>query len=168
VKRLILVRHAKSSWEEPGRDDHARPLNERGRRAATALGRWLASRGLEPDEAICSTATRTRETWAAIAAAAGLALAPRLVGRLYHAPAAIMREVLREAGGAVVVMVGHNPGIAAFAAELAARPPADPEFARYPTGATLVVDFPIAAWTALRPGSGDAREFVTPRALGVS
>ncbi|MCL4189439.1 MAG: histidine phosphatase family protein [Rhodobacteraceae bacterium] len=163
--RLILVRHAKSSWEEPGLDDHARPLNDRGRRAAAALGRWLVARGHRPDEAICSTATRTRETWAEIARAADLALAPRLVGRLYHAPPEIMRAVLREAGGQTVVMVGHNPGIAAFAAELPARRPAHADFARYPTGATLVVDFPIDRWDELRPGTGDAREFLTPRML---
>lgn len=163
--RLILIRHAKSSWEEPGRDDHARPLNDRGRRAAAALGQWLATRGYVPDEVICSTATRTRETWAAVAAVTGLALAPRLVGRLYHAPPEVMRAVLREATGQTVAMIGHNPGIAAFAAELPARPPADPDFARYPTGATLVVDFAIGTWAALRPGTGDLRDFVTPRTL---
>lgn len=165
MKRLVLIRHAKSSWDDPGRDDHSRPLNDRGRRAAAALGQWLASRGYLPDEVLCSTATRTRETWAAIAAAMGLALAPRLVGRLYQAPPEIMRAVLREASGDCVALIGHNPGIAAFAAELPARPPADPDFARYPTGATLIVDFALDDWQALRPCQGDLREFVTPRRL---
>lgn len=164
-RRLILIRHAKSSWDDPALDDHSRPLNARGVRAAAAIGRWLASRGHVPDEVLCSTATRTRETWAGIAAAMGLTLAPRLVGRLYHANPETMLAVLREATGQTVAMLGHNPGLAAFAALLPRQPPAHPDFARYPTGATLVLDFPVDDWAQLRLGTGVVRDFVTPRSL---
>ena len=65
--RLILIRHAKSSWANPGQGDHARPLNPRGRRAATAIGGWLADKGYVPDLILCSDAQRTRETTAGTA-----------------------------------------------------------------------------------------------------
>jgi phosphohistidine phosphatase len=118
-----------------------------------------------PDAVLVSTATRTRETWAGIAPALSGAPAPALVGRLYLATPAIMLDVLRGASGATVAMVGHNPGIAAFAAALCASPPPDPDFARYPTGATLVLDVPVDDWAQLRLGTGTVRDFVVPRAL---
>ena len=61
MKRLILVRHAKSDWSL-GMADHDRPLNVRGRASAAAIGRWLREKNLRPDQVLCSTATRTRET----------------------------------------------------------------------------------------------------------
>lgn len=162
-RRLILTRHAKSSWDDPAMRDHDRPLNLRGRRAALELGEWLHSRGYEPDEVLCSTAERTRETWAR-AAAAPLEVTPRVtyVEALYHAAPGTMLEVLRGAGGDCVMMIGHNPGIAEFAALLPARPPAHPDFRRYPTAATLVVDFQIADWREARPGTGSVLDFFVP------
>lgn len=162
-RRLILTRHAKSSWDDPAMDDHDRPLNLRGRRAALELGEWLHSRGYEPDEVLCSTAERTRETWAR-AAAAPLEVTPRVdyVGALYHAAPEAMLHVLRRATGDCVMMIGHNPGIAAFAAMLPARAPVDPDFRRYPTTATLVVDFQIDDWAAARPGAGSVLDFFVP------
>ncbi len=162
-RRLILTRHAKSSWDDPAMDDHDRPLNLRGRRAALELGEWLHSRGYEPDEVLCSTAERTRETWAR-AAAAPLEVTPRVdhVGALYNAAPETMLRVLRRATGDCVMMIGHNPGIAAFAASLPARAPAHPDFHRYPTTATLVVDFQIGDWSEVRPGAGSVLDFFVP------
>ncbi|KAB2884672.1 MAG: histidine phosphatase family protein [Albidovulum sp.] len=162
-RRLILTRHAKSSWVDPATADHDRPLNARGRRAALELGEWLHSRGYEPDEVLCSTAARTRETWAR-AAAAPLEVTPKVayLETLYHAAPATMLDVLREATGDCVMMIGHNPGIAAFAALLPARAPADPDFRRYPTAATLVVDFQVADWKDVAPASGSVLDFFVP------
>lgn len=159
-RRLILTRHAKSSWDDPAQSDQDRPLNERGVRSARALGDWLASRGYEPEEVLCSTAERTRETWAGIALAA-LEVLPniRYEPGLYQASAEKMLEVLRTATAPTVMMIGHNPGIAALAAMLPARPPLDPDFRRYPTAATLVVDFQIDTWSELRPGEGSVMDF---------
>lgn len=165
TRRLILIRHAKSSWDDPALSDHDRPLNRRGERAARALGAWLASRGHVPDEVLCSTALRARATWEGIAAVLPAAPPLRLEPRLYHAPPEVMRAVLRGAEGGTVAMIGHNPGIAAFAAELLREAPPDPDLARYPTGATAVIDFAIAAWAELQPRTGVLRDFVTPRAL---
>ncbi len=162
-RRLILTRHAKSSWDDPGMDDHDRPLNARGRRAALELGDWLASRGYEPEEVLSSTATRTRETWDRIRAV-HLETTPdvRFLPELYHASPEVMLKVLRTATAHTVLMLGHNPGIAAFAAALAASPPQHPDFRRYPTAATLVVDFAIETWAEAKPGDGDVRDFFRP------
>lgn len=159
--RLILTRHAKSSWEDPSRPDHERPLNDRGRRSARALGDWLASRGYEPEEVLCSPSQRTRETWEGIAAAP-LEVRPniRYEPKLYHATPETMLAILHSATAPTVMMLGHNPGIAAFAAMLPARPPVDPEFRRYPTAATLVVDFQVGDWSQVRLGQGSVLDFV--------
>lgn len=162
-RRLILTRHAKSSWDDPLLTDHDRPLNARGVRAARELGDWLASRGYEPEEVLCSTARRTRETWDGTAAAV-LEVRPvvRFMEELYHATPEIMLAALRTATAPSVIMIGHNPGIAEFAGMLPARPPVSPQFARYPTCATLVVDFQIGTWADLRLGEGSVMDFFLP------
>lgn len=162
-RRLILTRHAKSSWDDPLMEDHARPLNARGRRAATELGDWLASRGHDPEQVLCSTAQRTRETWALVSQAV-FETRPSVdyLDSLYHANPAAMLAALRAASGHVVMMLGHNPGIAEFAASLPARPPLDPDFRRYPTAATLVVDFQIDNWAEVTPGQGSVMDFFRP------
>lgn len=162
-RRLILTRHAKSAWDDPSTADHDRPLNRRGRRAALELGEWLHSRGYEPDEVLCSTALRTRETWSTLAAAP-LEVMPRVsfVDALYHAAPEVMLDLLRRATGDCVMMIGHNPGIAALAAQLPARLPRDPDFLRYPTAATLVVDFDVKSWAEVVPGQGSVLDFFIP------
>lgn len=165
--RLILTRHAKSSWDDPAQPDHDRPLNARGRRSARELGDWLASRGYEPEEVLCSTAERTRETWAGIAMAP-LEVRPhiRYEPGLYHAAPEKMLEILRSASAPTVMMIGHNPGIAEFAGMLPARAPLDPDFRRYPTAATLVVDFQIDDWSELAPAQGSVLDFVRMNGRG--
>lgn len=161
IRRLILTRHAKSAWDDPAIDDHERPLNDRGRRSATVLGDWLASRGYDPEEVLCSTARRTQETWEGVKSAV---LETRPVLRpergLYQASADQMLDVLKTATLNTVMMIGHNPGIGNLAAMLPARPPLDPDFRRYPTAATLVIDFAADSWADIRPGEGDVRDFV--------
>jgi phosphohistidine phosphatase len=161
--RLILTRHAKSSWDDPALDDHDRPLNKRGCRAARALGDWLASRGYEPEEVLCSTSLRTRQTWDLIAATPLEVLANlRLDGKLYHAGPEAMLTELKTATHDTVMMLGHNPGIAAFAISLAATPPTDPEFRRYPVAATVVMDFQIDDWRDAAFGQGSVLDFYVP------
>jgi phosphohistidine phosphatase len=165
TKRLILIRHAKSSWDDAEMPDHDRPLNKRGRRAAAEIGAWLASRGYLPDEVISSDAHRTIETWEAIAAALPGAPAPRYERKLYQAAADTMLAVLRHAKGERVLMLGHNPGIAEFAQRLVARAPLHAEFQRFPTGATLVAEFPIDDWSNAAFSSAAPDDFVVPREL---
>lgn len=164
MRRLILMRHAKSDWNHPGLRDHDRPLNPRGQRSATALGEWLrAQEGALPDEVLCSSSTRTRQTLT------GLELPPevpvRFLRELYHAEAETMREALQEADGQRVLMLGHNPGICDMAHTLVAEPPAHERFDDYPTGATLVVDFDIESWQKIGWHKGQPKRFVIPREL---
>ncbi|HAW46422.1 MAG TPA: phosphoglycerate mutase [Roseovarius sp.] len=161
MKRLVLMRHAKSDWGDPALPDHARPLNERGRRSATALGDWLRAMGALPDQILCSSSERTQETCARL----NLPLAPELHDALYLAEAPGMLRLLRGATGSQVLMLGHNPGIAEFAARLVAAPPDHDRFHDYPTGATLVARFDIDDWADVSPGTGTALHFVIPRDL---
>ena len=162
TKRLILTRHAKSAWDDPLMPDHDRPLNARGQSAAADLGQWLASRGYVPDEVLCSDAERTRKTWDGIATALPGTPDPDLKSALYHAGSDVMLAVLRHAKADTVMMIGHNPGIAEFAHRLVTRAPLNVEFQRYPTGATLVVDFDIAAWDQATYGGATVLDFIVP------
>jgi phosphohistidine phosphatase len=165
TKRLILTRHAKSSWNDPLTPDHDRPLNERGKVAAADLGQWLASRGYTPQEVLCSDALRTRTTFSGMAPALSGAPKLELKPALYQAGPDVMLAVLRHAKADTVMMIGHNPGISEFAARLVTRAPANAEFQRYPTGATLVVDFPVDDWKDVGFGSGAALDFIIPREI---
>ena len=165
MKRLILTRHAKSSWDDPLMPDHDRPLNERGKAAAADLGQWLASRDYVPGEVLCSDALRTRKTFSGIAPALPATPVLELKPALYHAGPDVMMAVLRHAKADVVMMIGHNPGIAEFAARLVAHPPASLDFQRYPTGATLVVDFDAADWGSVALGTGVVVDFIVPREI---
>lgn len=160
-RRLVLTRHAKSDWDDPALADIDRPLNARGGRSARELGDWLASRGYEPEEVLCSPSVRTRQTWDEVARAA-LAVLPevRFVDSLYQAAPEDLLAALREATAPTVMVIGHNPGIGGFAASLPASPPLDPEFRSYPTAATLVVDFQIDDWAEVEPGQGSVMDFV--------
>lgn len=165
MKRLILTRHAKSSWDDPATPDHDRPLNERGKAAAAELGVWLASRGYVPGEVLCSDALRTRKTWSGLAPALPGTPVLSLKPALYHAGPDVMLAVLRHASEDCVMMIGHNPGIAEFAARLVARPPVSAEFGRYPTGATLVCDFNAGSWAEVGFGQGVVVDFIVPREI---
>ena len=161
TRTLILMRHAKSSWDDPFRADHDRRLNGRGRKSARALGAWLRTKGLQPDEVLSSTARRTMETFEGL----GLDLMPTFTRRLYHADAETMWDVLSGAQGTCVLMLGHNPGIAEFAGQVVAERPEHDRFWDYPTGATLVVEFPVEQWADAKPGTGRVLDFVIPREL---
>ena len=167
MKRLILTRHAKSAWDDPLTPDHDRPLNERGKAAAADLGQWLASRGYVPQKVLCSDAVRTRQTWSGIAPALPATPLMELKPALYHAGVDVMLAVLKHAQADVVMMIGHNPGIAEFAEKLVAKAPLNAEFGRYPTGATLVVDFAIEAWDQVELGKGITVDFIIPREMVV-
>jgi phosphohistidine phosphatase len=162
---LILTRHAKSDWGTPGQPDFDRPLNDRGRRSAKALGKWLIENGPRPEEVIVSGALRTVETWQGMAKAFGSAPPVRADRRLYDAPAERMLEVLRDSGADPILLIGHNPGICEFASRLAIAPPANERFDDYPTGATTVFRFFRDSWRDVGWGEGEVVDFTTPRQL---
>lgn len=160
MKRLILMRHCKSDWAHD-LPDRERPLNKRGRASAAALGDWLRSLKIIPDEIMCSSATRTFETCQGLGLCTPLDLYPEL----YLADARTMLTVLSGAQGETVLMAGHNPGIGHFAWELLRTTPVHSRFGDYPTGATTIIDFDITDWGDLRMKKGTAIEFAIPREL---
>ncbi len=164
--RLILTRHAKSSWDDPTMDDHDRPLNTRGRLSAIAVGDWLTSRGYVPGEVLCSTAARTKETCELMLEKIDPRPSVQWDHSLYHATPEQMLSALRGATGQTVLMVGHNPGIAYAAGALASAPPLHPRFGHYPTAATTVYDFHVETWNQVDWGSGQVLDFIVPRDLG--
>jgi phosphohistidine phosphatase len=162
TRTLILTRHAKSSWDHPGMDDHARPLNKRGRRSAEAIGQWLSKKGYLPDEVLSSDSARTQETWDRMKLAAAQTT---FTCALYHTDAQGLMHALSGATGHCVLMLGHNPGIAAFAEELAKAPPPHDRFFDYPTCATTVMSFPTKDWVDVTWHGGTVLDFVIPREL---
>ncbi|MGR3496337.1 SixA phosphatase family protein [Citreimonas sp.] len=160
MRRLVLMRHAKSDWSLQA-PDHDRPLNARGIRSARALGDWLRAEALIPDAALVSTARRTRETFGLL----GLDAPARFLRALYDADFEDILDALRGASGSSVLLLGHNPDIAEAAAMLVDDAPEHERFADYPTGATLVADFDVDDWPDLAPGIGRAVHFVIPADL---
>jgi len=163
VKQLVLVRHAKSSWADADLDDHDRPLNGRGRRAAALVGAHLRGSGLVPELVLCSSATRTRETLDRFELPPTTEV--RIEDPLYGAGAGALLDRLRAVPDAVgsVLVLGHNPGMEDLAAMLVADPDAAPE--HFPTGAVADLRLPIVRWDELAPHLARLQRFVVPREL---
>lgn len=172
MRQLLLLRHAKSSWDDAKLSDRDRPLNPRGRRAATTMRRAMRQLGLEPDLVLVSPARRTLETLEALepwdetpliepAEALYLGSAAQLLTVLHGVP-----DVVRS-----VLLIGHNPGLHELAVMLAGAPERAPaaEAARrlaegFPTGALAEFVIP-APWWGLEAGGGRLLRFLTPREL---
>ena len=120
MKTLLILRHAKSSWDDPGLRDHDRPLNRRGKRDAPRMGRLIADRDLIPDRIVSSTAVRARTTAALAAAEFDHDVEIETTRDLYGAHPDGYIEVAEERGGAAerLMVVGHNPGITALVSRL--------------------------------------------------
>lgn len=161
TRTLILTRHAKSSWGDASLTDHARPLNTRGKASAQAIGGWLKTQGHIPDQVLSSSSQRTRETWDLMNLEADITY----TDSLYHASSQQMMDGLCEASGDVVLMLGHNPGIADFARRLVRTLPTHPRYRDYPTCATAVIEFDVVDWGAVQWHSGRVLDFVLPREL---
>jgi phosphohistidine phosphatase len=154
-RSIVLVRHAKADWPEVA--DHERPLAERGRKDAPAVGEWLATHGIAPGLTLCSTAVRTRETWRL--AAHHLPHRPKTVyeERLFDASAGEIIAVLNGVPEEVqdLLVVGHNPGIQGVAEALAGNSEGDvlERMSRngFPTSTVAVLRFD-GSWKSLEPG----------------
>jgi phosphohistidine phosphatase len=160
MTRLILMRHAKSDWSFD-LEDHDRPLNKRGQTSAQLLGDWLRTKDYLPNQILCSTATRARETLTGL----GVSPAAEFIPELYHASPETLLNALRNASGSCVLMIGHNPGIAAFAQIILQSPPDHARFRDLPTGGTVVADLHQSNWSDLHPGQASCLDFTIPREL---
>jgi phosphohistidine phosphatase len=172
MRQLLLLRHAKSSWDDPRMVDHARPLDARGQHDAAAMGDAMRRLGLSPDIVLVSSARRTRETLAAIEPIEGSPLVDEH-DALYLAPAERMIEMLHAVPETArsVLVIGHNPGLHNLALALLgpaglARGGRDAEALaeKYPTGA--LAEFAIATpWWGVEEGGGRLVRFLCPRDL---
>ena len=159
--RLILSRHAKSSWGHGDLPDHDRPLNKRGRASAEAIGHWLRGKGFVPDTVLSSSSARTRETYDYM----GFEATPQFTRALYLASAPEMLRALHGASGETVLLLGHNPGTGEMAERLAETLPRHPRFLDYPTCATTVFEFDAETWADAGFGKGRVLAFTVPRDL---
>ncbi|MFG1463597.1 histidine phosphatase family protein [Xanthobacter sp. DSM 24535] len=171
MRRLILLRHAKSDWPV-GIVDPERPLASRGRAAAPLIGSYMAAQELVPDRVLVSPARRTRETWELLAPALPATATATVLSepRLYEASVNRLLGVLREQPREVhaLMLVGHNPGLEDLADVLTDQGPAPARALmaeKFPTGALAIIDLPIDDWEDVAPQTGRLDRFVTPRLL---
>ncbi|MBA4173752.1 MAG: histidine phosphatase family protein [Hyphomicrobium sp.] len=168
---LLLLRHAKSSWDDPSLDDIDRPLSKRGAKTAPMMGAFIAREKLKPDLVLCSTAVRTRGTLALVLPELGQP-PPDVVFEetLYLASTSDMLARVRtiEKPRKRVLVVGHNPGTHALALTLigdGARANIAALATKFPTAGLAVLTFQSDKWSDVRPASGHLDVFVTPRGL---
>lgn len=172
MPRLLLLRHAKSSWDDPDADDFARPLSSRGRRAAPLMGRHIAEHGLLPQKILCSTARRTRETLGGILPYLSADMEVRLTRDLYETSEDRYIDLIRAYGATArcVMLIGHNPSIQQAALTLieSGNPSLVEEIeAKFPTAALAVLDFEARRWIDVEAASGRVVAFFRPRELRV-
>lgn len=161
MKRLILIRHAKSSWDYPLLSDFDRPLNPRGRRDAPRMAQRLATQLTAPWRLVSSPAVRALTTAQAFADALAVPHAAiRLEPRLYEATPGTLLHLVNQLDDAddQVLMFGHNPGFTELAQLLAPVP-----FAELPTCAIAVLEFAAQHWAELVPDSGRCLAFLAPK-----
>ncbi len=170
MKRLCLMRHAKSDWSDPPKDDYHRPLNERGERTAKFMADYIMRSACKPDAVLCSTATRALATFEPLKVRLAGSVPVDYRDRLYHAMPDVMLEEIRATDDAVrtLLLVGHNPGLVLLAMALA-EDPENPVALLVengvPTGGLVVFDFIIESWKDVSEGRGRSVLFTRPRDL---
>lgn len=169
MRRLLLLRHAKTERPGPGQRDRDRKLIKRGRADAPVIGAYMARHGLVPDLTLVSPATRAAETWTLAAAALGRE--PRVIKdeRIYNASVETLIGIIRETRDAqMLLIVGHNPGLHDLAVRLIAAGDAETRervAEKLPTSGLVVIDLAFDDWSKLHPSSGRLERFVTPRLI---
>ncbi len=168
MKTLVLLRHAKSAWDNADLPDIERPLSPRGQKAEPLMGARLKKEGYRPDVVLCSTAARARETLDLIADALPKKAKVQHLKELYMAvPREMLNAVAKVPDSAETVMlVGHNPGIGSLAGWLAGQ--GDSETLsrmrrKFPTAAAAVIAFDVARWADVAGEGGTLVAFLRPR-----
>jgi len=170
-RRLYLLRHAKSSWDDPSQADHDRPLADRGRRAVEVISAYIEEHGIAPDLILSSTARRTRETLEGL----GLRSATMIEHRLYGASCDDLLDRLHAVPAELesVMIVGHNPALQILAlrlagSELEGRPAGAEGLTeirrKLPTGALVTLEL-SSPWAELGAGGAQLVDYVRPKAL---
>ncbi|MCH4893840.1 histidine phosphatase family protein [Sphingomonas sp. SFZ2018-12] len=170
MKTLTLLRHAKSGWDDPVARDFDRPLNAKGERAATTMGRHVRALGLGFDHVVASPARRVEETIAGFEAGYGATLGAVPDRRIYLASAVTLLDLVRELPADVerALLIGHNPGLEDLVLMLVPASDDDALRARvedkFPTASLAVIAFD-GAWADLKMNGGRLENFVRPRDL---
>jgi phosphohistidine phosphatase len=175
---LLVLRHAKSSWEDPDLEDHERPLAPRGRHAAELLRQWLRAQAIHPALVLCSTARRARETLELVDPEGERIYEPGL----YEASSVHLIERLRDVPDLVdsVMLVGHNPAVHDAVLALSDAPPSDvnqdgetggtasSDLAhlrrKFPTGALALLKL-SCRWSELGPRRAELVRLIRPKHL---
>jgi len=170
MKTLLLLRHAKSSWDDRSLDDFDRPLARRGISAAMRMGEYLTDEGLVPEVVLCSAARRTRQTWDLVKAQMAIDPEARFQRSLYLAdPAQLLMEIhVQMDSASTLLMVGHNPGTQTLARRLAGRGDQDELEAmsrKFPTAGLAVLTYSGTRWASVTRGSCTLERFIRPKGL---
>ncbi len=169
--KLLLLRHGKSSWDDPALADFDRPLAPRGRKAAERMGRELAARNWLPQLALVSPAVRTRDTWELVAAALSGSVSADFPDSLYDATAEDVLSEIQRTPNAVktLLILGHNPGLEDLARQLAGDNSEKKALQRlrekFPTAALARFDFD-GKWAELGFGRARLTHCLRPKDLG--
>jgi len=169
-KELLLLRHAKSSWDDPRLDDFDRPLAPRGRAAAPLIGRFLEERHWRPLMALVSSSARTRETWELVSSRFAHAPSPTFRDSLYEASAEQLLAELRHTPEIVgtLLVLGHSPGLEEFALRLAGEGSDTGALGqmrkKFPTAGLAHFEF-TGRWEALQFGAARLTHFLRPKDL---
>ncbi len=162
-RHLVLMRHAKSDWGNDSLSDHERPLNRRGMNDAPRMAKWLRDHDLIPDQILCSSAERTRETVELMLPEWNQDPAWVLTESLYLAtPDAILSTVrsVGEVNAGVLMVVAHNPGMTYLASTLAGQG------IDLPTAAIAAFEVTNTPWSELHSGTPvQLTQFMRPKAL---
>ena len=171
MKKLTLLRHAKSSWDDTVTRDFDRPLNDKGKRAAGAIGTFIKRNGITFSQVLASPAVRVIETLEHVEQASGLSMEPRWDRKIYLASSVTLMDVLRGAGDDAehVLMVGHNPGMEDLIFDLVPNDGSssarDAVEVKYPTAALAELSLDIANWEDIADNCGTLDRFTRPRDL---
>ena len=161
MKILLLLRHAKSSRDDPTLSDFERPLNDRGKDDAKLVGRWLARQQIVLDGVISSPAKRARRTAEIFLKAADVSLAASFDARIYEAGLAQLLTIVSEFDPSLntVLLIGHNPGFEDLAESLTGQ------HTRLATSTLAGIELSVAQWCDVRPRAGKLHLLVTPKEL---
>ena len=161
MKKLYLLRHAKSSWDDANLADFERPLNDRGERTAPFMGKFMRENSFEPSIIISSPAVRAKQTAVLVKEAADYPCELRFDDRIYEASPRTLLQVVSEidATHQTTMLVGHNPGMEAFICLLTG------DLESMPTAALAVIDMEIDAWNKIGEGCGQLRNIFRPKEL---
>ena len=161
MKTLLLLRHAKSSRDDPRLSDFDRPLNDRGKDDAKLVGRYLGKQEIKIDVIVSSPARRARRTAERVLEAAGLANQLVSDERIYEASVAQLLKVISEieVTAGVALLIGHNPGFEDLLTRLTDRA------GSMATASLACISLDVTEWRDVAPRCGELRWFITPKDL---